>query len=74
MLAQAQGNFAVKQFQRNQLRKLHAFVQKLSLPDQEQQKRRAAEETAQQSQQLEEAHKETILLFSDVYDGVNELH
>ena len=48
-------------------------MQKLSSPDQEQQKR-AAEETAQQSQQLEEAHKETLLLFSDVYAGVSELH
>ena len=73
LLVQAQKNFAVKQFQRNQLRKLHVFLQKLPSPDQEQQKR-AAEETAQQSQQLEEAHKETLLLFSDVYAGVGELH
>ena len=49
LLAQAQKNFAVKQFQRNQLRKLQAFRQKLPPPDQEQQKR-AAEETVQQRQ------------------------
>ena len=33
----------------------------------------AAEETTQQSQQLEEVYKKTLLLYSDVYAGVGEL-
>ena len=72
MLAQAQKSFAVKQFERDQLRKLLAFRQTLPPPDQEQQKR-AAEETTQQRQQLEEAYRKTLLLYSDVYVGVGEL-
>ena len=72
LLAQAQKSFAVKQFERDQLRKLLAFRQTLPPPDQEQQKR-AAEETTQQRRQLEEAFRKTILLFSDVYAGVGEL-
>ena len=72
LLAQAQKSFAVKQFERDQLRKLLAFRQTLPPPDQEQQKR-AAEETTQQRQQLEEAYRKTLLLYSDVYLGVGEL-
>ena len=73
MLAQAHKSYAVKLFERNQLRKKHAFEQTLPPPDQEQQKR-AAEETTQQRRQLEEAFRKTLLLFSDVYAGVGELH
>ena len=72
LLAQAQKSYAVKQFERDQLRKLHAFLQTLPSPDPEQQKR-AAEETTQQRQQLEEAYRKTLLLYSDVYLGVDEL-
>ena len=72
LLAQAEKSFTVKQFKRDQLRKLHAFLRTLPSPDPEQQKR-AAEETTQQSQQLEEAYRKTLLLYSDVYVGVGEL-
>ena len=62
----------MKQFERDQLRKLHAFVQTLPSPDPEQQKR-SAEETTQQRQRLKEAYEKPLQLYSDVYLGVGEL-
>ena len=72
LLAQAEKSLTVKQFKREQQRKLHAFLLTLPPPDPEQQKR-AAEEAIQIRQQLEEIFTNTLLLHSDVYAGASKL-
>ena len=73
LLAQAEKRYTVSKYERDQLRKRHVFLYNLPSPDPKQQKR-FAEEATQQRQRLEGAFGETIQLYSDVYQGVDQLH
>ena len=72
LLAQAEKSLTVKQFKREQQRKLHAFLLTLPPPDPEQQKR-AAEEANRIRKQLEEIFRNTLLLHSNVHAGAIQL-
>ena len=71
--AQAEARYAVNKYEREQLRKRHIFLNNLFSPDPKQQKL-FAQEAIQQRQRLEEAFQETTKCYSDVYQGVEQLH
>ena len=71
--AHAETRYAVNKYGREQLRKRHIFLNNLFSPDPKQQKL-FAQEAIQQRQRLEEAFQETTKCYSDVYQGVEQLH